>query len=652
MCDRTVGVVTEFFENCFGYCLALVATVTVRAACNAVFGAGCINVCDRTVGVVTEFFKNCFGLCLAFVATVAVRAACNAVFGAGCINMGDKAGCVVTERIDYAILCGGKKSTFCIGVDLVADRTGVVFSVTRSCAGCGNRFCFCKIVSTSQLIYGSVFIASYVANRTFLVLDAFTVKGRLHVNYPDVIMTESGGYLLCYGYIVASGAMRALRKTACGTGSGNGFVDNDVVTKSIDDLLCYGYIIARGAMRAFGKACCGTGSGNGFIDDDIMTESIDGLLCYGCIVAFGTMKALRETACGTGSGNGFVDNDIVTESADYLLCYDYLVAFGAMRAFGKTVCGTGSGDGFIDDDVVAERGLEYMAASGTGLSGGAGCCRTRQVTESLGHLLCYGYVIASGAMITLGKTRCSAGSGNCFIGNDAVTESRLEYVVASDTGLSAGAGRTCACLVTESLDDLLLYGFGITSGAMLTLGKAGGFAGGRNCFFNDDVVTARCSEHCITYSTDLSGGTGCSGHVCRVSKSRNIASRYGRFNRTLCIGVNLFADRTSVVFFAARSRAGCVDCFCFCELVAIVTLCANQRKSNLDRDCIVGNIVTFNRIFHVVRNKNVIFHGTATGGVFNLICIEKFVGFVDSCQSFGHIGVRGAIGRCLVKVAG
>ena len=75
-------------------------------------------------------------------------------------------------------------------------------------------------------------------------------------------------------------------------------------------------------------------------------------------------------------------------------------------------------------------------------------------------------------MIALGKTACFAGGINRFVNDDVVTESGLEYVVASDTGLRSGTGCIWACLVTESGDNLLFYGCIVASGAMMAPASA------------------------------------------------------------------------------------------------------------------------------------------------------------------------------------
>ena len=118
----------------------------------------------------------------------------------GCItygaSLGSGAGCScpsVADLSNYASLRGGFKSTLCIGVDLFANRTSVIFLVTGSFAGRLRCFCFCELVGTSQHINGSVFVALSVANCTFLVLDTFVVNGRLNVNYPFIIVNSLTG---------------------------------------------------------------------------------------------------------------------------------------------------------------------------------------------------------------------------------------------------------------------------------------------------------------------------------------------------------------------------------------------------------------------------------------------------------------------------
>ena len=191
-------------------------------------------------------------------------------------------------------------------------------------------------------------------------------------------------------------------------------------------------------------------------------------------------------------------------------------------------------------------------------------------------------------MIALGKTVCLAGGVNCFVNDDVVTDSGCEYVVASDTGLSGGTGCICSGLVIESLDNLLFYGFSVASGAMPSFGKTGLGTGGGNCFIDNDVVTAHCYEHCITYGTGLCGCTGCRC-ACRVlAGGRNSASRYGSFNSTLCIGVKLTAFRASVIFLVTGSRAGRINGCCPCECVST----SNWGNRYFDKQGIAGILVS------------------------------------------------------------
>ena len=96
----------------------------------------------------------------------------------------------VTESCNYAILYGSFKSALCIGVNLFTDRASVIFLVTRGETGCSDCFCLCKIVGASKLIYGSVFVALFVTNGTFLVLNTISCKGRLNVNHPFIFVSD------------------------------------------------------------------------------------------------------------------------------------------------------------------------------------------------------------------------------------------------------------------------------------------------------------------------------------------------------------------------------------------------------------------------------------------------------------------------------
>ena len=99
----------------------------------------------------------------------------------------------MTGSCDYAILYGSFESTLCIGVNLITDRTHVIFLATRGETGCSDCFCLYKIVGANKLIYNSVFVALFVANGTFLVLNTFGVKSGLRVNYPLIIVDDLTG---------------------------------------------------------------------------------------------------------------------------------------------------------------------------------------------------------------------------------------------------------------------------------------------------------------------------------------------------------------------------------------------------------------------------------------------------------------------------
>ena len=78
-------------------------------------------------------------------------------------------------------------------------------------------------------------------------------------------------------------------------------------------------------------------------------------------------------------------------------------------------------------------------------------------------------------------------------------------------------------------------------------------------------VSDRFAFGYTTFGASLGGSAGC---ICpSVSEGRNYAIRYGRLKRTRCIGVNLAADRASVVFLITCSKTGCGDFLCFCETV-------------------------------------------------------------------------------------
>ena len=134
---------------------------------------------------------NITNICIVELMSQGFTLSCVITYGA---SLGSGAGCCypsVSERIDYASLNSGFKSTLFVGVNVVANRTSVIFLVTCSSAGCRSCFFLYKLVGT--IYSGSVFVALAVANCTFLVLDTVVIIGRLSIDYPFIVVNSFTG---------------------------------------------------------------------------------------------------------------------------------------------------------------------------------------------------------------------------------------------------------------------------------------------------------------------------------------------------------------------------------------------------------------------------------------------------------------------------
>ena len=104
---------------------------------------------------------------------------------------------IVTECCNHTILYGSLKSTFCVRVNLVTNRTGVVFFITCGKTGCCNCSSLCQIMSTNKFINRSIFVTLSVAHSTFFMLKTGSVYGRLEINYPFVVVIDYFLFYLC-----------------------------------------------------------------------------------------------------------------------------------------------------------------------------------------------------------------------------------------------------------------------------------------------------------------------------------------------------------------------------------------------------------------------------------------------------------------------
>ena len=126
-------------------------------------------------------------------------------------------------------------------------------------------------------------------------------------------------------------------------------------------------------------------------------------------------------------------------------------------------------------------------------------------------------------MRAFGKTGCGTSSGNSLVNDDVVTESLDDllfygYIIASGamialgkTGLGTGSGNSLVNdnVVAESFGNLLFYGCIIASGAMRTFGKTGFGTGSGNGLVDNNVVIESRLEYVTASCTGLRSGTGC-----------------------------------------------------------------------------------------------------------------------------------------------
>ena len=127
---------------------------------------------------------------------------------------------VVAESCNQAGLYGSFESTLFIRVNFITDRASVIFLVTPGKTGCSDCFCLCEVVGASKFIYGSAFVTLIVANRTFLVLDTFSINGGIDVNFPFVVVRNLfDDFFSCCLVVVTYSTIFAAGYTGCGTGS-------------------------------------------------------------------------------------------------------------------------------------------------------------------------------------------------------------------------------------------------------------------------------------------------------------------------------------------------------------------------------------------------------------------------------------------------
>ena len=176
-------------------------------------------------------------------------------------------------------------------------------------------------------------------------------------------------------------------------------------------------------------------------------------------------------------------------------------------------------------------------------------------------------------------------------------------------------------------------------------------------------VTDRCREFVSTSYTGLRIGAGC---CCArlVAERRNYTILDGDFSCSAYICENFFTNRASVILLAARSYAGCSDCFCLCEhmtagRIIVIRICSTIQigENQLNNKCIVvgtgvfGNAVAFNRMHQVIGNKNVILNRTVSSvSVFNC-AFSCNLGSIKEPKGLRHTVVSGTIG-CRIKITG
>lgn len=186
-----------------------------------------------------------------------------------------------------------------------------------------------------------------------------------------------------------------------------------------------------------------------------VTELFDLALFYGYNAANSTLLTLTETCCGASgilTGNYFFG---VTECLKLLGVG--VATYGAGKGCGACL-GTGGLNVYYGLIGVTERksgvGRIVCATYGTGEgvitpfgTGGSSEALFVFVTFCLDYGLLY-YVVANGAMLTVGKTVLHAGCGSTLIGNKGMTKS-FALGCATLTGLGSGTGCLCEIMLVR-----------------------------------------------------------------------------------------------------------------------------------------------------------------------------------------------------------
>jgi hypothetical protein len=114
------------------------------------------------------------------------------------------------------------------------------------------------------------------------------------------------------------------------------------MTKSINNLLSY-LVVASGAVRSLGKTGCGTGRCYCRIGYHIVTECVNNSLCYENLVTYRTMLTLGKTGRSTSGSYSLIDYLGVTECRNcYLLT---ALLFSAVTTVNYAIVRAGRGTG-------------------------------------------------------------------------------------------------------------------------------------------------------------------------------------------------------------------------------------------------------------------------------------------------------------------
>jgi len=197
---------------------------------------------------------------------------------------------------------------------------------------------------------------------------------------------------------------------------------------------------------------------------------------------------------------------------------------------------------------------EYFFTYGTNLIVDTSCCIACGVTVSFNNFLFNGCIIASGAMLTCGKTGFGASGSFCFVNND---------------------------VVTESGDFFLCNGLVIASGAMLTRGKTGFGASGSFCVVNNDIVieSINCLVFCFVTYGALTGFVSCYG----ARRSRGLSPFAPSV--TLCINDDGVSGKFRITYGAVNyvviaAAVFAISCYFFFynDVACGVTVCGNSNS--------------------------------------------------------------------------